>query len=250
MSQKYFENPKNLKFDFQPLRPPEALSRKKKGSSPGPPQPSAVRRVGNQDIGQHQTTAFTVANGRKQQKRRQHFMEEENEEKGQEPFLKEAPVDEKLGSGDYSDHLHWAHEIVKRTKTRDTRANKEFCVNQMNRLKKSILTASNEVTRAQGELAMFVPAMLPGQTSRLSNAGVAQQQPERSVTAQFLFAHDILRKYIQSHTQYVARKCANRVAIADAEQAEFAALQLFEKRATPQQKAHAALLKPKLEALH
>ncbi|CAF1634809.1 unnamed protein product, partial [Didymodactylos carnosus] len=156
----------------------------------------------------------------------------------------------KLGSDTDSGHIHWAQEIVKRTKTRDSRINKEFCVTQMTRLQKSILTASNEVTRSQGELAAFAPAMLPAQTSRSSSAGVAQSQPEQTVTGQVLFADEILRKYIQVQTHYVAKKCATRVAIAVAEQAEYTALQLFENRATAHQKTHAAVVKPKFEVLH
>ncbi|CAF1529250.1 unnamed protein product, partial [Didymodactylos carnosus] len=148
---------------------------------------------------------------------------------------------QKLGSDTDSDHAHWAQEIVKRTKTRDSRINKEFCVTQMTRLQKSILTASNEVTRSQGELAAFAPAMLPAQTSRSSSADVAQSQPEQTVTGQILFADEILHKYIQVQTHYVAKKCATRVAIAVAEQAEYTALQLFENRTTAHQKTHAAV---------
>ncbi|CAF4576342.1 unnamed protein product, partial [Didymodactylos carnosus] len=147
---------------------------------------------------------------------------------------------------------HWAHEIVKKSKSRDDNVNRQYCIHKISELQRAISNHGNAVTKLQSELIAFVPYYndVPGNTN--NNGPVvthdeAAIQNARKPKIHLRAADNTIQEYLKIHTKKLAEICANRVQTAYAELKEFENLKTFEEKATPLQRAHVKILRDKLD---
>ncbi|CAF0971996.1 unnamed protein product [Didymodactylos carnosus] len=147
---------------------------------------------------------------------------------------------------------HWAHEIVKKSKSRDDNVNRQYCIDRISELQRAISNHGNAVTKLQSELIAFAPYYndVPGNINNngttVTHEEVAAQNA-RKPRMHIRLADNTIQEYLKIHTKKCAEICANRVHTAYAELKEFENLKTFEEKATPLQRAHVKILKGKLD---
>ncbi|CAF1345700.1 unnamed protein product [Didymodactylos carnosus] len=149
---------------------------------------------------------------------------------------------------------HWAHEIVKKTITRDDTVNDQYCIDKISQRQRAISNHGNAVTKLQCELKAFVPYYHDASDINNNNGTVTAHdlaaQNARKPKLHIRAADTITQEYLMIHIKKFAEICANRVNTAYAELKEFVSLKTFEEKATPVQRAHVKILQEKLEILH